>query len=78
MKLKCPCCQAADEMGYGSIFEPRGRADGYPIYRCESCGSGLKVKNAGRAMITKRAKAVAIPSELWAQMSAEFDSAFPN
>lgn len=78
MKLKCPNCNTDSEMGFGGNYEPRGKANGYPIYQCETCGCGLKIKNAGRAMITKRAKADMVPSDLWAQMSAQWDSAFPE
>lgn len=78
MKLKCPACKTDAEMGPRSNYEARGKANGYPIYKCTNCGAGLKIKNAGRAMLTKRAKADQIPADLWAQMSAQWDAAFPE
>lgn len=78
MKLKCPGCNTDSEMGFGGNYEPRGKANGYPIYKCNQCGAGLRIKNAGRAMITKRAKAEQIPAKSWAEMSAQWDATFPE
>lgn len=64
MKLKRPSCGFDGEMGPASNFEVLGRYDGYPAYRCRSCGGGLRIKNAGRAMITKRAKADRLPDHV--------------
>jgi hypothetical protein len=70
--------QTDGEMGFGSNYELRGKANGYAIYKCRTCGFGLRIKNAGAAMITRRAKADAIPSGQWDQMSAQWDTAFPE
>ena len=78
MNLKCPGCGVDSFMGPGGTYEPRGKANGYPVYKCAGCGAGLKIKNAGRAMLTKRAKAERIPADLWKSMSAQWDAAFPS
>lgn len=78
MKLKCPSCRTDGVMERGGNYEPRGKANGYPVYKCAKCGAGLRIKNAGRAMITKRAKADQIPEVQWTEMSTQWDAAFPE
>jgi hypothetical protein len=78
MKLKCPSCNTDSEMGFGGNYEPRGKDSGFAIYKCVHCGAGLRIKNAGRAMITKRAKAEQIPANTWTAMSAQWDATFPK
>jgi hypothetical protein len=45
---------------------------------CKRCGSGLRIKNAGRAIITKRAKADVIPTAQWQRMTQEWEQSFPS
>jgi hypothetical protein len=59
-------------------FELRGKFNGYPVLKCNSCGAGLTVKNAGRAMLTKKAKTSVIPGGVWQNMEAEWQRRFPN
>ena len=61
IKLKCPSCGVRGIMGSTGTFEVLGRYNGYPAYLCSSCGAGLRITNAGRALITKRAKAERMP-----------------
>lgn len=53
---------------YGQSFEVYGKYNGYPAFRCLSCGGGSYITNAGRAMITKRAHSVRIPDSSWNEM----------
>ena len=77
-KTKCAACGASGVIGdIGSDFEMRGKYNGYPAVRCMACGSGMYVSNAGRAMITKRAKTQLIPAESWRRMCAAWDQMFP-
>lgn len=64
MKLKCPACGHDGEMGPTGKFEVLGRYNGFPAYLCRSCDTALRIKNAGRAMITKRAKAEPLPNSV--------------
>lgn len=73
MKLKCPMCGFDGAMGPNSNFEVLGRYNGYPAYMCKSCGKGLRITNAGRAMITKRAKAALLPAGVVDDMNKRFE-----
>ena len=75
IKAKCAACGAVSAIGQG--FEMRGKFNGYPVLKCNSCRTGLLVKNAGRAMITKKSKTEPIDSALWKRMSAEWERNFP-
>jgi hypothetical protein len=70
--MKCPSCAANGLVGTGKAFEPRGRYDGFPVYKCGTCNGGVRVTNAGRAMVTRKAKGVSIPAAQWQQMKNEF------
>jgi hypothetical protein len=76
MDASCAVCGQNSAIGQG--FEMRGKFNGYVVLKCFSCSSGLLVKNAGRAMITKKAKTKPIDSGLWQRMSAEWERNFPN
>ena len=76
MDANCSVCGANGTIGQG--FEMRGKFNGYVVLKCFSCSSGLLVKNAGRAMITKKAKTKPIDSTLWQRMSAEWERNFPS
>ena len=76
MDASCAVCGQNSVIGQG--FEMRGKFNGYVVLKCLSCSSGLLVKNAGRAMITKKAKTKPIDSTLWQRMSAEWERNFPS
>ena len=76
MDANCSMCGANGRIGQG--FEMRGKFNGYVVLKCLSCSSGLLVKNAGRAMITKKAKTKPIEATLWKRMSAEWERNFPS
>lgn len=76
MEAKCAVCGATGLIGSG--FEMRGKYNGYVVLKCNSCSSGLLVKNAGRAMITKKAKTESIDGDLWRRMSSEWERNFPS
>ena len=75
MDAKCAVCGVDSTIGEG--FEMRGKWNGYVVLKCFSCKSGLLVKNAGRAMITKKAKTKPIDSDLWQRMTSEWERNFP-
>jgi len=76
MSAVCANCGTVSEIGTG--FEMRGKSNGYVVLRCNSCKCGLRVKNAGFAMLTKKAKTEMINAELWQRMTAEWDRNFPG
>ena len=78
IKAKCPSCGTKGLMGRDRDFHARGKFNGYPAFMCASCKTGVFVSNAGRAMITKRAKTKLIPKDAWASMSAQWNQQFPN
>jgi transposase-like protein len=76
---QCASCGVSEVVGdIGNDFETRGKYNGHPAYKCNSCGAGLFVSNAGRALITKRAKTKTIPAESWKRMSEAWDQMFPQ
>jgi len=74
MSAVCAVCGAASDIGHG--FEMRGKWNGYMVFKCSACESGLLVKNAGRAMITKKTKTKPIATDLWQRMSVEWEKNF--
>ena len=77
-KVQCAACGDSGTLGTtGSTFEIRGKYNGYPAVKCLGCGAGMYVSNAGRAMITKRAKTKLIPGDSWKQMCDSWDRMFP-
>jgi hypothetical protein len=75
MDANCAVCGANSAIGQG--FEMRGKFNGSVVLKCLSCSAGLLLKNAGMAMITKKAKTKSIDSALWQRMSAEWERNFP-
>jgi hypothetical protein len=75
MNANCAVCGANSTIGQG--FEMRGKFNGYVVLKCLFCSTGLLLKNAGMAMITKKAKTKPIDSALWQRMSAEWERNFP-
>lgn len=76
MSAVCAQCGSISEIGAG--FEMRGKHNGYVVLKCNSCNGGLLVKNAGRAMLTKKAKTKIINAELWKRMCVEWERNFPT
>jgi hypothetical protein len=76
MSAVCANCGTVSEIGTG--FGMRGKSNGYVVLMCNSCKCGLRVKNAGFAMLTKKAKTEMINAELWQRMTAEWDRNFPG
>lgn len=75
----CAACRVKGEISAKSnSFEVRGKYNGFPAYKCSTCGVGLYVSNPGRAMLTKRAKLVLIPAASWARMSEQWQQLFPE
>ena len=60
-------------MGPNSNYEVLGRYNGYPAVVCKNCGKGLRITNAGRSMITKRAKAALLPAGVVEDMNKRFE-----
>jgi hypothetical protein len=78
IKAKCASCSAEGLVGdVTSSFEARGKYNGYPAVMCRSCGAGQFVSNAGRALLTRRAKTVLIPLESWKRMMEQWSRMFP-
>lgn len=75
MYATCPICTMQGQVGDDG-FELRGKWNGYPVLRCPSCNGGMTVKNAGRAMVTGKAKCKPLDATLWRSMSAEWDRNF--
>jgi hypothetical protein len=59
-----------------SYLAERGKDDDRVEALGEQHQTGVFVSNAGRAMITKRAKCQVIPRTAWSEMSAEWDRHF--
>ena len=70
-QISCANCQRT---GQAEIdFEFRGKYQGLPVVKCNSCGSGLQISNPGRALLTKRASTRLIELELWQRMTTMFE-----
>lgn len=72
------CGQKGHIGGVGGNFAMRGKYNGYPAVVCASCRAGQYVTNAGRAVLSRRAKTRLIPDDDWKQMVAQWDQMFPN
>ena len=72
MQTVCVRCSKTGQIDID--FEIRGKYEGLPVVKCNSCGAGLQIVNPGRAMFSKRAKTRLIESDLWVRMTTKFDS----
>jgi hypothetical protein len=72
MEMKTTCAHCGVNGSYGQTFSVHGKYNGYPAFRCEKCGNGSYVTNAGRALVTKRAYSRPITSEAWTEMNRLF------
>jgi len=77
MEISITCAACGSKGNYENGFEPRGKYNGYVVVKCVSCQTGLLIANAGRALITKKAKTKHIDSALWQRMTLEWDRNFP-
>lgn len=77
MDISITCAACGSKGNYKNGFEPRGKYDGHVVVKCLSCQTGLLIANAGRALISKKAKTRVIESGLWQRMKAEWDKNFP-
>ena len=77
MNISIICAACGSKGSHEDGFEPRGKYNGNMVVKCLSCQAGLLIANAGRALITKKAKTKVIESGLWARMTAEWDKNFP-
>lgn len=73
---KCNGCGSAGVVN--KDFEMRGKYGGFPVLRCNACGRGMQVVNAGSAIITKRAKTRLIAGPVWTAMCASWLRTFPE
>lgn len=72
--MKQIICAHCHKTGQSEIeFEFRGKYQGFPVVKCNSCGSGLKISNPGRAIFSKRATTVLIDPALWQRMTLKFE-----
>lgn len=72
MKVTCASCNKSGQLEIE--FEIRGKHEGFPVVKCNSCGAGMQVLNPGRAMFSKTAKTRLIESALWLRMTAMFEA----
>ena len=77
MDISISCVACGSKGNYENGFEPRGKYNGYVVVKCLSCQTGLLIANAGRAIITKKAKTKVIESGLCQRMTVEWAKNFP-
>jgi len=72
MQVNCARCNKTGQ--FEIDFEIRGKHEGLPVVKCNSCGAGMQVLNPGRAIFSKTAKTRLIESALWVRMTAMFET----
>lgn len=68
MEMSAECSHCGTRGQYGQEFAVYGKFNGYPAFKCSKCENGSYVTNAGRAMLTKKAKSKPIPASAWQDM----------
>ena len=72
MQIICARCSKTGQ--FEIDFEIRGKYEGFPVVKCNSCSAGMQIVNPGRAMFSKRVKTRLIDSVLWELMTAKFEA----